>query len=149
MRRGDERGVVVPAQVGAPLVVVEPELALQLLVVELDLPAQPGQAREPLWLFAAGQVGEPVVGWRLLAFGPLADQPLLARLGGEAPLPAMGGAHPHERKAGAHRLTIGPIAERHALPVVLVKPRDQLRDRLRPAIGAQPAARAAAGALAL
>src|SRR5438552_15928335 len=67
MRRGDERGVVVPAQVRAALVLVEPDLALELLVVELDLPAQPGQAREPLWLFVAGQVGEPVVGWRLLA----------------------------------------------------------------------------------
>jgi hypothetical protein len=41
--------------------VVEAELALQLAVVELDLPAQPGEAREALGLDVGGQVGEPVV----------------------------------------------------------------------------------------
>ena len=53
---GDERGVVVPAEPGASLVVVEAELALELFVVELDLPAQPGQARELLGLGVGGQV---------------------------------------------------------------------------------------------
>jgi hypothetical protein len=47
---GDERGVVIPAEVGAPLVVVEAEFALELFVVELDLPAQPRQARKLLGL---------------------------------------------------------------------------------------------------
>jgi hypothetical protein len=36
---GDERRVVVKAEVAAPLVVVEPKLALQLPVAELDRPA--------------------------------------------------------------------------------------------------------------
>lgn len=51
-----------PAEVGAALVVVEPELALELLVVELDLPPQPGEACELLGLGVGGEVGEPVVG---------------------------------------------------------------------------------------
>jgi len=56
VRGGDQRGVVVPAQVGAPLVVIEAELALELAVVELDLPAQPGQARELGGIGVRGQV---------------------------------------------------------------------------------------------
>ena len=56
VRGGDERGVVIPAEVGASLVVVEAELALELAVVQLDLPAQPGQAREPLGLAVGGEV---------------------------------------------------------------------------------------------
>jgi hypothetical protein len=44
----DERRVVVKAEVAAPLVVVEPKLALQLPVVELDRPAQTGEPGEPL-----------------------------------------------------------------------------------------------------
>ena len=52
---GDERGVVVPAEVAASLVVVEAELALELFVVELDLPAQPGQPRELLGLGVSGR----------------------------------------------------------------------------------------------
>lgn len=65
MRCGDQGGVVIPPEPAAPLVVVEAELALELAVVELDLPAQPGEAREALGLGVGGQVGEPVVG-RLL-----------------------------------------------------------------------------------
>ena len=64
MGGGDEGGVVVPADPGAAFVVVEAELALQLLVVELDLPAQPGEAGEPFGLGVGGQVREPVVGRR-------------------------------------------------------------------------------------
>ena len=48
MRAGDERGVVVEAEVAAAFVVVEPELAFELAVVELDRPAQPGEPGEPL-----------------------------------------------------------------------------------------------------
>ena len=48
MRGGDERGVVIPAEVGASFVVIEAELAFELAVVELDHPPQPGEPREPL-----------------------------------------------------------------------------------------------------
>ena len=48
MRAGDKRGVVMEAEVASAFVVVEPEVALELAVVELDRPAQPGEPREPL-----------------------------------------------------------------------------------------------------
>ena len=54
MDGGDQRGVVIPAEPGAAFVVVKAELALELLVVQLDLPAQPGEAGEPLGLGVCG-----------------------------------------------------------------------------------------------
>ena len=48
---GDQSGVVIPAQPGASFIVVEPELAFELPVIELDLPAQPRQASQPLGLW--------------------------------------------------------------------------------------------------
>ena len=56
VRAGDERGVVVEAGVASAFVVVESELALQLPVVELDRPAQPSEATEPLAAFRLRQV---------------------------------------------------------------------------------------------
>ena len=50
MRAGDECGVVVEAAVASAFVMVEPELALELAVVELDRPAQPGEPGEPFQL---------------------------------------------------------------------------------------------------
>src|SRR5712691_12999755 len=58
---------------------VESELAFQLAVIELDRPAQAGEAGEPLAAFRLGQVGEPVVARRVGAGGPVDDQPLPAR----------------------------------------------------------------------
>ena len=79
MRAGDERAVVVEAGVASAFVVVEPELAFELAVVELDRPAQACEPGEPLAVCVGGQVREPVVARRLLAFGPFDDQPFLAR----------------------------------------------------------------------
>src|SRR5262249_12650862 len=59
---GDERAVVVEAEVAAAFVVVEAELAFELAVVELDRPAQAGEPGEPLERFVFTQVREPVVG---------------------------------------------------------------------------------------
>ena len=53
---GDQRGVVIPAEPGAAFVVVQAELAFELLVVELDLPAQPREPGEPLGLGVGGEV---------------------------------------------------------------------------------------------
>ncbi len=53
--------VVVESLVAAPFVVVEPEFAFELAVVELDAPAQAGEAGEPLAVFGFGEGGEPVV----------------------------------------------------------------------------------------
>lgn len=61
VRGGDQGGVVMPARITAPLVVIEAELAPQLAVVKLDHPAQPGQVGQALGRGALGQVGEPVV----------------------------------------------------------------------------------------
>ncbi len=68
---GDERCVVVEAEVASAFVVVEPEVAFQLAVVELDHPAQAGEAGEPLRRRLRGQVGEPVVGRCLLPFSAI------------------------------------------------------------------------------
>src|SRR5215210_3970868 len=76
---GDQGAVVVEAGVAAALVVVEPELAFELAVVELDRPAQPREPREPLVAAVLGQVRQPVVGRGVLVLGPFDDQPLPAR----------------------------------------------------------------------
>jgi len=49
VRGGHERGVVIAAEPGASLAVVQAEFAFELFVVESDLPAQPGQACEAFW----------------------------------------------------------------------------------------------------
>ena len=47
---GHQRGVVIPTEPRAAFVVIEAKLAFELLVVELDLPAQAGEPGEPLGL---------------------------------------------------------------------------------------------------
>src|SRR5437762_8810925 len=79
MRAGDERGVVVEAEVASAFVVVEAELAFQLSVVELDRPAQPREAGESLTRCFGGEIGAPVVGRGVFSLRPFDDQPLLAR----------------------------------------------------------------------
>ena len=79
VRGGHQCGVVIPAEPGAAFVVVEAELAFELLVVELHLPAHACEPRELFGLGVGGEVGEPVVGGLLVPFGPLRDQPFLAR----------------------------------------------------------------------
>jgi hypothetical protein len=58
----DQPCVVVPAKPRAALVVTEVGLSHELLVVELDLPAQPSQAREAVGLGVLGQVRDPARG---------------------------------------------------------------------------------------
>ena len=70
---GDERGVVVPADPGAAFVVVESELALELLVVELDLPTQPG---EPGGIGVGRKVGDPEADECVGALRPDVDEVL-------------------------------------------------------------------------
>ena len=53
---GDQSGVVIPAQPGAAFVVVQAELAFELLVVEFDPPAQAGEPGEPLGCGVGGEV---------------------------------------------------------------------------------------------
>src|SRR4029450_11536778 len=87
-----QTGMVVEAALAAALVVPEPQLLLELLVVAFDAPPELGefdQAREADLL---GQGREPVFGGLLLAFRPLDQEPFLrAQL--IAPLIARAGSH--------------------------------------------------------
>ena len=65
--------VVVPATEGAPLEVVEPERVLELAVVELDAPAQLGEAHEVCERRLRGQVGQPVLSSGQLAAAEAAE----------------------------------------------------------------------------
>ena len=56
VRGGDQRGVVIPPEPGAAFVVVEAELAFELLVVELDLPAQPASRASRSGWVSAGRL---------------------------------------------------------------------------------------------
>jgi hypothetical protein len=96
-----QRRVVVPAKPGPAFVVVQAELAFELLVVELHLPAHACESREPLGLGVGWEVRDPVVGRLVLAVGPFGDQPFLAwgDLRPLAPLalvlaPTVRGVHP-------------------------------------------------------
>jgi len=93
---GDQGGAVVPADPGASFVVVETELALELFVVELDLPAQPGEPAKPLGLSVGSQVADPVVDRRVAAGGPFGDQELLAAQGRSSLLPLVRDPDPRE-----------------------------------------------------
>src|SRR5665647_2856446 len=75
MRDRDERDVVVPAAKRAPLEVIEAERVLELAVVELDAPAQLGEAHQLEQRRLRGQVGQPVLDGLGLPLGPLAEQP--------------------------------------------------------------------------
>lgn len=66
---GDEGAVVVEPKVAAAFVVVQAEFALELLVVELDHPGQPGEAREALGFGVGRQIADPVVGRLVAASG--------------------------------------------------------------------------------
>jgi len=59
VRGSTECDVVVEAEPGAPLEVVEPDLFFQLLIVALHSPAELGQANQFLEWGVGGEVGEP------------------------------------------------------------------------------------------
>ena len=73
--------MVVEAPPASPLVVTEPDLLLEVLVVPLDAPAQLGLLDKVGKRRVIRQGREPVFGRLLLAVRPLNEQPLLgARL---------------------------------------------------------------------
>ena len=66
----------------APLVMAEPDLLLELMIVALDAPAQLGEIDQVGKGHVLGQGGEPILDRLRLAFGPLDQQPFLVpRLG--------------------------------------------------------------------
>jgi len=145
---GHQRGVVVPPEPGAAFVVVEPELAFELFVVELHLPAHACQPCQPLGLGVGGQVCDPVVGRLLLPVRPFGDQPFLARrhLRTFAPptpaiviAPAVGSVNPGEDEPGGDRFAVGAVAEGDRLRTIGPEPADQLADRYGLAVRPRPA----------
>src|SRR5665811_1516068 len=78
MGAGDQSTVMMETLIAPALVVIQAEFALQLSVVELDHPAQPGQAGEAFGLRVFRKVREPVVRRRVCPLGPLDDQPFRA-----------------------------------------------------------------------
>jgi len=90
--------VVVEAPPASPLVVTEPDLLLEVLVIPLDAPAQLGLLDEVGERRVIRQGREPVFGRFLLAVRPLDEEPLLrARLMTE--VIAMGRPDPDSREA--------------------------------------------------
>src|SRR3990170_3962453 len=81
--------------------VIQPELVLELLVVALDPPAELGEPDELRDRRVGWQGGEPALGRRGRAFGPLDEQPLHgARLA--AVRIAVRGPHAQPREARTH-----------------------------------------------
>src|SRR4051812_37725715 len=72
-----EAGVVVEAAPAAALVVPQPDLLLELLVIPLDQPTCLRDMDQVLERGARRQGGQPVLGGLLGTFGPLDQQPLL------------------------------------------------------------------------
>ena len=71
----DDGDVVVPADEGAALEVIEPQLALELLVSALDLPALLDRADDRLLAHAPTQRREEELRRLRLVLGPLDDEP--------------------------------------------------------------------------
>jgi len=91
-----QRGAMMEATPASAFEVAKPEFLLELLVVTLDAPAQLGQIDQTFEGDVVWQGREPVLGRRLLAFGPFDQEPLLA-----AQFVAMSGAHAQAGEAGS------------------------------------------------
>ena len=85
---GDERiaaedngNVVMPAAEGPSLVVVEPELSLEVFVDTLGAPAFLGDPHELLSTGCFAEAGERVMRRRLFAVGPFDQEPVVTPIG--------------------------------------------------------------------
>src|SRR6476659_6201195 len=99
--------MVVPASPGAPFEVIQPEFALEFLVVLFDLPACVGQRDELFERPGARRLHEVVLAIVGAGDRPLADEP--------AVLVALRRAHAHSREAGDQG-PFGPGAPTDAAP---------------------------------
>src|SRR5712692_3164570 len=139
-----QRGVMVEAAPPSPLVMSQPDLLLEFLVVALDAPAPPGldpgvgEIDEPLDADLLGQRGQPVLGRLGLALRPLDEQPFL-RADSLAQVVAMRGADAAAGETAAEGL-IGALAPRDGLPGLLRQLQGECLDRHRlvRVIAAQP-----------
>jgi hypothetical protein len=92
--------MVVEAAPAAALIVAEPDLLLEVLIIAFDPPAQLGQCDQLLEGRGGSQGGEEVLGRLRLAARPFDQQPLFGPRGGPPGIP-MGGANAHRRKPGS------------------------------------------------
>ena len=96
MSHGGQDDVMRPAGIAASFEMVEPEFALEFLVLLFERPALMDQAHERAQGGGRGQIDEVVLDARLGSGLPFAEQP---DLGGEAPrVPPMGGGDTHGRR---------------------------------------------------
>src|SRR6201996_2951390 len=129
VRTEDGGDVVMPAGEAAPLEVIEPQFALELLVDLLGAVALLEEAYDLLLRHPSGERGEEVAGGLVLADGPLDQEPLLDRLkcrlarclhsaegepGGELP--------PRPLPPGTSTKRLGPQRERDLLGRARVAP---------------------------
>src|SRR6478609_12240676 len=97
----------------ASLVVTEPDLLLELLIVALDAPAQLGQIDQPLEADGLWQRGEPVSGRLCLTLWPFDQQPFGRQLPGDQFVATDKDAH--TRKARGQRFGRA-FPPRHRVP---------------------------------
>ncbi|GHD76466.1 hypothetical protein GCM10010317_093080 [Streptomyces mirabilis] len=76
---GHEGDVVVPAGPRTPLDVVQAQAVFEFAVVVLDAPADLGQTDQVSHRSTRRQVGQPVIGGRLGAFGLFGKQPAVGQ----------------------------------------------------------------------
>src|SRR4051794_4281663 len=100
----------------SPLVVAQPELLFQVLVVALDPPPQLGSVHQGPAADVWGQRGEKVFGWLGFVGGPFDQAPFLRTRCG-AFIIAMRGADTHGRKPRGE-LGVGPFAPGNPPPSV-------------------------------
>src|ERR1700704_1975720 len=94
-----QRGVMMKAAPAASLIVSEPDLLLELLIVALDAPAQFGEIDQLAEADLLRQGREPVFGRYLFALRPLDQQPLLRSVFGQAVTMSNPNAHPRKARA--------------------------------------------------
>ena len=96
--------MMMKATPAAPLVMIEPELLLELLIIALDAPAQFGEIDHAIECGIGGQRREPIFGRFGLVLRPFDQQPFL-RPRITALIVTMGDTNANPRKARAERFS--------------------------------------------
>jgi hypothetical protein len=107
-------GMMMKAGPATALIVTEPDLLFQFLIVALDAPSALGGGHQILERGVGRQGGQPVFGRFGFGVGPLDQEPLLGTQLGALVI-AVGRGHPHAGKARAQR-RVGALAPCHHPP---------------------------------
>ena len=103
VRSDAHAGVVVKAPPTPPLIVAQPQVLLEILVITLDAPAHVRGAHQIAQIRGLWQRGQVVLFGFGLVCGPLDEQPLLGQKTGLADI-AHSAAHPHRSEAARQGL---------------------------------------------